>query len=166
MASLIILAPLFTLFGCSTTQPGLKNPLSVTDDGAEIKCWQDYLSSKEAEGFSGGVLIARGDDVLLHKEYGAVTKDGKVTAFWIASISKPITATAILKLVEDGLLDLNTPLPKYLPEVPSAYTNVSVHHLLTHRSGLPTIYSADGVVERMAATKAILRQKSERKLLS
>ena len=31
MASLIILAPLFTLFGCSTTQPGLKNPLSVPD---------------------------------------------------------------------------------------------------------------------------------------
>ncbi|HEY7546310.1 MAG TPA: serine hydrolase domain-containing protein, partial [Blastocatellia bacterium] len=137
--------------------------LSIRADSAEIKCWQDYLSSKEAEGFSGAVLVAKGDNVLLSKEYGAAAKDGRVTAFWIASISKSIAATAVLKLVEDGSLDLNAPLSKYLQEVPDAFANITVHHLLTHRSGLPHAYSADGIVDREAAIKAILQQKLERK---
>ncbi len=162
VANPLILAILFTLLGFST-QADLKDSLPMTADGTEIKCWQDYLSSKEADGFSGAVIVAQGDNVLIRKEYGAATKDGKDTAFWIASISKPITATAVLKLAEDNLLDLNAPLSKYLPEAPTALANVTVHHLLTHRSGLPHAYSADGVIDRTAATKAILQQKLERK---
>jgi CubicO group peptidase (beta-lactamase class C family) len=132
-------------------------------DGPDIKCLQDYLSSREAEGFSGAVIVAQGDNIVIRKEYGVAARDGKDTAFWIASISKAITATAVLKLAEDGLLDLNAPLSKYLPEVPTALADVTVHHLLTHRSGLPHAYSADGVVDRAAAARAIFQQKPERK---
>ena len=163
IAGLLMLALLLTSIGFSTTRPDLKVSLSMMADGTEIKCWQDYLSSKEPEGFSGAVLVAKGDNILLRKEYGAAAKDGRITAFWIASISKAVTATAVLKLVEDRLLDLNAPLSKYLPEAPGTFAKVTIHHLLTHRSGLPHAYSADGVVDRVAATKAILQQKLERK---
>jgi hypothetical protein len=59
-----------------------------------------FLSSKEAEGFFGAVIVAQGDDVLIRKEYGAATRDGK-----------PITATAVLKLTEDtySTLTLHSP---------------------------------------------------------
>ncbi len=137
-------------------------PAAAADD-AEIECWQAYLSRQEVDGFSGAVLVAQGDEVLLRREYGAAAKDGRTTAFWIASISKAITATAVLKLVEDGRLDLNAPLSKYLPDDPALLAGVSIHHLLAHRSGLPHEYKADGVVDRSAATKALLQHKVERK---
>src|SRR5262249_30624337 len=54
-----------------------------------------------------------------------------------ASITKPITATAVMILVEDGLLGLNHPVSCYLPEFKGEGKNaVMVHHLLTHTSGL------------------------------
>ncbi len=140
---------------------GIEPPAAVDD--SLLQCWQAYLSRQEVEGFSGAVLVAQGDHVLLQREYGAAAKDGRTTAFWIASISKAITATAVMKLVEDGRLDLNAPLSKYLPDPPPPLANVTVHHLLAHRSGLPHAYSADGIADRAAAAKAILRQEVERK---
>ena len=137
-------------------------PLKVSED-RRIACWREYLSRQEADGFSGAVLIAAGDKVLLNKEYGSAAKDGKSTAFWVASISKTITATAILKLADDGLLDLHAPLSRYLPGVPTELAGITIHHLLSHRSGLPHAYAADGIVDRDAATKAILEQKLRRK---
>ena len=135
----------------------------IMTEGRPIACWRDYLLRQEAEGYSGAVLIAQGDKILLSKEYGLADKDSKTTAFWIASISKTITATAVLKLVEDGLLDLHAPLSKYLPGAPTELANVTAHQLLAHRSGLPHAYAADGIVDRAAATKAILLLKLRRK---
>jgi CubicO group peptidase (beta-lactamase class C family) len=56
--------------------------------------------------------------------------------FNMASLSKPVTATAIMLLVEDGLLSLSRPLISYIPELRGAGSEtVFVHHLLTHTSG-------------------------------
>ena len=56
--------------------------------------------------------------------------------FPISSITKPMTATAVLMLVEDGQLGLNRPLVEYLPEICGKGTEaLCVHHLLTHTSG-------------------------------
>jgi len=56
--------------------------------------------------------------------------------FWCASLAKPITATAIMILVEDGLLSLNRPLKEYFPNLRGQYSErILVHHLLTHTSG-------------------------------
>jgi CubicO group peptidase (beta-lactamase class C family) len=163
LSILLALPLLFTLLGFSTRGYDPEVSLPATADGTEIECWQAYLSSKEVDGFSGAVIVAQGDKVLMRREYGVAAKDGKDTAFWIASISKTITATAVLKLAEDGLLDLYAPLSKLLPDIPTTLTNVTVHHLLTHRSGLPHAYSADGIIDRTAATKAIFQQKLKRK---
>jgi CubicO group peptidase (beta-lactamase class C family) len=60
-------------------------------------------------------------------------KDG---VFPVSSVSKPITATLLMMLVEDGLVAVGRPVREYLPEIEGEYKNeLLVHHLLTHTSG-------------------------------
>jgi len=76
------------------------------------------------------------------------------TLFEIGSIGKSFTAIALLQLVEAGKLDLQAPITRYLPwfQVRSAYEPITVHHLLTHTSGLifGTDFSPDGRYEAWA----------------
>ncbi|MBN1318990.1 MAG: beta-lactamase family protein, partial [Anaerolineales bacterium] len=60
------------------------------------------------------------------------------TVFEIGSISKSATAIAILQLCEEGKLDLHAPVERYLPwfQVPSAYSPITLHHLLSHTAGI------------------------------
>jgi len=62
--------------------------------------------------------------------------------FWIASMSKPITATSVLMLMEEGKLALDDPIAKYVPELAGLKTadgktpRITLRHLLTHTSGM------------------------------
>lgn len=58
------------------------------------------------------------------------------TQFRTASITKPFTALAILKLVEDGRLTVDDKISSYLTPLPSSYSDITVEHLLTHTSGI------------------------------
>jgi CubicO group peptidase (beta-lactamase class C family) len=89
------------------------------------------------------VLVARRGVVVLHEAFGRLSPDAdspplpRNAVFPLASISKVITATAAMLLVEDGLLGLNRPVREYLPEFTGeGKDGVMVHHLLTHTSGL------------------------------
>jgi CubicO group peptidase (beta-lactamase class C family) len=89
------------------------------------------------------VLVARKGVVVLAEAYGRLTPDPDSpplsldAIFPINSLTKPITATAVMILVEDGLLGLNRPVQEYIPEfVGAGKEAVMVHHLLTHTSGL------------------------------
>jgi CubicO group peptidase (beta-lactamase class C family) len=89
------------------------------------------------------VLAARRGIVVLHEAYGRMGPEEDApplqrdAIFPLASITKVITATAAMILVEDGLLGLNRPVQWYLPEfVGEGKEAVMVHHLLTHTSGL------------------------------
>lgn len=93
--------------------------------------------------FSGCILIARGGNVLLNKGYGMANYELSVpntpqTKFHIASISKTFTAAAIMILQERGLLSVNDPLSKFIPDYPNG-DKITVHHLLTHTSGIPNV---------------------------
>jgi CubicO group peptidase (beta-lactamase class C family)/glyoxylase-like metal-dependent hydrolase (beta-lactamase superfamily II) len=65
--------------------------------------------------------------------------------FWIASMSKPVLATLLLMLQDDGLLSVDDPVEKYLPEFKGLKTadgkpaRVTIRHLLTHTSGMGEI---------------------------
>jgi CubicO group peptidase (beta-lactamase class C family) len=79
----------------------------------------------------------------LHEAFGRLTPDDNAppikrdTIYPISSLTKPITATAAMLLVEDGLLGLQRPVAEYLPEFGGEGKQaVMVHHLLTHTSGL------------------------------
>src|SRR2546430_9423872 len=89
------------------------------------------------------VLVARRGNIVLHEAFGRLTPDPDAPAlprdaiFPLASLTKPITATAAMVLVDDGLLGLNRPVAEYIPEfVGEGKSAVMVHHLLTHTSGL------------------------------
>jgi CubicO group peptidase (beta-lactamase class C family) len=59
--------------------------------------------------------------------------------FFLASVTKPIFATAFMQLVEDGLLKLDDPIVRYIPDFANApgKADVTATHLLTHTSGVP-----------------------------
>lgn len=65
-------------------------------------------------------------------------------AFEIGSISKQFTAYAILILREQGKLDLDAPVGRYLTDIPDEWAKVTLHRLLTHTSGLPDLEDAFG----------------------
>ena len=95
-------------------------------------------------GFSGSVLVARGDKVLLSKGYGLAdadggTANGPTTRFRIGSITKQFTGAAILLLQQQGRLTVRDPVCRYLATCPDAWNPITLHHLLTHTSGLPNV---------------------------
>ncbi len=67
------------------------------------------------------------------------------TVFRIASVGKMVTGVTCLVLAREGLLDLEAPIGRYLPEYPAATaTRISVRHLLTHTSGIPNFLTQPG----------------------
>lgn len=63
----------------------------------------------------------------------------------LGSLSKPITGTIIMDLVEQGKLTLDTSVRQYLPELPETYQKVTLRHLLTHQSGVKGYTNAENV---------------------
>ena len=97
--------------------------------------------------FSGAILIAQNNEVIEKRAYGLASIEYGIqntteTKFNIASITKMITAVAILQLVEKNIVDLNTPIGQYLPDYPNQLVkdSVTIHQLLTHTSGLNNFY--------------------------
>ena len=86
----------------------------------------------------GEIIYQRSKGVADIKQNLMITKD---TAFNLASLSKPITATATMMLVEKKVLSLNDSILKWMPELSEAWGDITIHHLLTHQSGLPAIYT-------------------------
>jgi CubicO group peptidase (beta-lactamase class C family) len=94
--------------------------------------------------FSGSVLVAKGGKVILSKGYGMANYELEVpntpqTRFRLGSITKQFTSMAIAQLVERGLVKIEDPITKYLPDYPKETGDkVTVYHLLTHTSGIPS----------------------------
>ncbi len=110
-----------------------------------------YIDAKEV---AGAVTLVATPDRVIHLDASgnAVLDPAEVmptdAIFWIASMSKPILATLLLMLQDDGLLNVDDPVEKYLPEFKGLKTadgknaKVTIRHLLTHTSGMGEI-SAD-----------------------
>jgi len=101
---------------------------------------QYYVAQKQ---FMGAVLVARGGEVLLSKGYGSANLEWEIpdspsTKFRLGSVTKQFTAASILLLEERGKLKVDDPVKKYLPDAPAAWDKVTVFHLLTHTSGIPS----------------------------
>jgi len=102
----------------------------------------DYIRAYvEMDRFSGSVLIARKGEILLKKGYGLANYEHDIpntpqTKFRIASLTKQFTAMAVLQLQEKDLLSVNDPISKYITNYPNG-DKITIHHLLTHTSGIP-----------------------------
>lgn len=101
---------------------------------------QYYQNIWERGDLSGGIIVAKGDNILLEEYRGFAQENNqqainKNTPLHVASVSKTLTTMAVLKLVEAGLIKLNDQLNTFFPNFP--YPQVQVQHLLSQRSGLP-----------------------------
>jgi len=123
---------------------------------------QRYLVEATAQDrFSGVVLPARGSDVLLSSPHNQACRRFGVpnqpdTRFDIASVGKMFTAVAVGQLVDAGLLSFDQPLASYLPDYPPAVAErVTIHHLLTHTSGLGSIFAGGWEIASQARFRTI-----------
>jgi CubicO group peptidase (beta-lactamase class C family) len=102
---------------------------------------QEYMDAyAECGYFNGSVLVAYKGSILLSKGYGLAnmechTPNSPRTKFRIASLTKAFTSMAIMKLEEKGHLQVSDLLSKYIPDYPSG-DQITLHHLLTHSSGI------------------------------
>ncbi len=107
---------------------------------------QECIAKQEVAGVV--TLIAKRNKVLHLEATGFAEIANKApmqtnAIFWIASMTKPITATAVLMLQDEGRLSVDDPVVKYLPELGDLKTadgksaKLTLRHLLTHTSGMP-----------------------------
>jgi CubicO group peptidase (beta-lactamase class C family) len=129
---------LLCLTVCASAQSGRVDEKSVVS-GAD-----EYLNGLVKENrFSGSVLLARNGKIILSKGYGLANRETGTpntpqTKIRIGSITKQFTAAAILMLQEQGKLSASDSVCKYVANCPAAWQPVTIHHLLTHTSGIPS----------------------------
>lgn len=107
---------------------------TVTDSLANL-----IIGNEEVPGMN--VAVAKDGEILFLKSYGLAdvemnTKVDAGTVFGLASVTKQYTAAAIMRLIEQGKISLEDPITKFLPDYPVQGRNVTVHHLLSHTSGM------------------------------
>jgi CubicO group peptidase (beta-lactamase class C family) len=118
-----------------TVQP-LTGPDAVTSEKID-----NYLTAlTDAGRFSGTVFVARDDTVLLSKGYGMANYEFSVpntpqTVMPIASNTKQLTAAAIMKLEEQGRLNITDPVTQYIPDSMN-WKDIRIYQLLNHTAGI------------------------------
>ena len=152
---------------------------------------QDFVDRKQISGVVA--LIARHGKIAYCKSFGMMD-EGKAMShdaiFRIASMTKPVTSVAVMMLVEEGLLLLNDPVSKYLPEFKNAVVLVSdgpgedqfhlvpakreitIRHLLNHTSGISyafwgrkhlySLYTKAGISDGLVQTEGTIAEGVQR----
>jgi CubicO group peptidase (beta-lactamase class C family) len=106
--------------------------------------------------FNGTALVAENGKVIYKAGFGQANMEWNIpntpdTRFRLGSITKQFTATVILQLVEQGKIKLDAKLSDYLPDYrKDTGDKVTIHHLLTHTSGIPSYTSQPGFLENVS----------------
>ncbi len=124
---------------------------------AQLERASRLLADEAASGrvLAASLLVARQGKVVLHRGYGKLAPTGNAkptgpgTVFLLASITKPVTACALMRLVERGRVSLNDPAHLYLPEL--KHREIRVRDLLSHSSGLPDMLPENTELRRAHA---------------
>ena len=104
---------------------------------------EQIIQANVPKQFMGTVLVAQDGKVLLDKGYGFANLEWDIpntptTKFRLGSITKQFTAASILLLEERGKLKVEDPVKKYMPDAPAAWDKITIFHVLTHTSGIPS----------------------------
>lgn len=100
----------------------------------------------EADLFAGAILVAQNGVPLLRQGFGLADREWNIAhrpsgKFRVGSLTKQFTATLILQLMERGRLRLDDKVAQHFPDAPAAWADVTLLHLLTHTSGIPSYTS-------------------------
>jgi CubicO group peptidase (beta-lactamase class C family) len=120
----------------------------VPDEKKNTARVSDYLNQLEAVGFTGSVLVEINGQKVLSHGYGfrnaaKQQKNTPDTIFDIGSITKQFTAAGILKLEMQGKLSTNDTITRYFSGVPADKAGITIHQLLRHSAGLPSVVGGD-----------------------
>ncbi|HUH03676.1 MAG TPA: serine hydrolase domain-containing protein [Kofleriaceae bacterium] len=144
-----------SLAGCSgSSQPAATAPersgtarssLDRDQLGKKIEAYVGAIGDGWGAGyqFSGYIHVATDDGVLYSRGFGLANAETGArntadTSFRTGSVTKQFTAAAIMLLQQDGKLSVHDPIRRHLPDYPApAGDQITVHHLLTHTSGIP-----------------------------
>ncbi|MFK7809269.1 MAG: serine hydrolase [Saprospiraceae bacterium] len=131
--------------------------LPVTNAQTEAEQIDQLLSQyTKYEQFNGSALVAKNGKVIFKKGYGMANMEWDIpnetdTKHRIASITKQFTCMRIMQLVQEGKLDLKTPISTYLSDYPKETADkINLHHLMTHTSGIPNYTSFPGFFENIS----------------
>jgi CubicO group peptidase (beta-lactamase class C family) len=139
--TLLYLLVTFTLFNCEaqSQKTSTQNPAFQKID--------KFMTDLETSGFSGSVLVSTKEGVF-KKGVGLSDRENNVkfttqTISETGSVTKQFTGAAILKLEMQGKLSVQDKMSKYIKGVPTDKSEITLHHLLTHSSGLPPAIGDD-----------------------
>jgi D-alanyl-D-alanine carboxypeptidase len=120
---------------------------TLTDDQIAEVIRAKVKQAADSDQFSGVVLVAHGDRVLVHDVHGFADREQqrantKETPFATYSLGKMFTSVAIAQLVSSGKLSFDDTLAKVLPSYPNreAAKTVTIRQLLTHTAGVPDVF--------------------------
>ena len=132
-----------SLSGCGQRERAAAAPVAAPAPAVtQLGPW--LQGEAAADRFSGAVIVARGDQVLFRGAYGLADR-GEGTPltpehrFRLASVSKQFTAAAVLRLQDRGVLSVDDPVCRWVQPCPEAWRAVTLHHLLSHQSGIPDL---------------------------
>ena len=145
-----VLAAAFVLVlaACGERDPAAREPGSpapARPPARPLATLDAYLTAEAAaDRFSGAVLVGQGEQVLFRRAYGFADRAAKAPLtpehrFRIASLSKQFTAAAVLRLQDQGVLSVEDPVCRWVRPCPEAWRPVTLHHLLSHTSGVPDL---------------------------
>lgn len=128
-------------------QAPVLDPIEVGSVGDDTVFGQHMHYLVTAGVFSGSVLVARHGQILLRHGYGMANNTANITAttrFRLASLSKQFTATLVLRLHEQGRLNIDDLMCNYIEACPLAWGQITIRHLLSHTSGIPDYTELSG----------------------
>lgn len=132
---LSLLLIVFALMGTSVFSQLTESKTLTTE-------FDKLLSAEFKPGEPGAtILVSRNGEVLYKKALGMASLELNIpmqvdNVFWIASIGKQFTAIAILQLIEQGKLNLQDEITRFIPDYPTQGNKITIEHLLTHTSGI------------------------------
>lgn len=149
---------------CGSSSPATQDTVDRDSDGATLQPPQqvageivsgelgmalDEFITRDRPLFSGSILVARDGEILLSKGYNYANWELKApnssrTKYRISSITKPFTATMIMMLAQNGLLELDDPICDHLSNCPDSWGEITIHDLLSHTSGVPDYTRLEG----------------------
>ncbi|HVV54689.1 MAG TPA: serine hydrolase domain-containing protein [Mucilaginibacter sp.] len=144
-------APLFLFLACSNNNATPKTPaklykpfspselLAYNPKHADKRIDEFFHKLHQRSGFNGDILVAKNGKIIYEKALGwanYLKRDSLNinSQFQLASVTKTMTSTAILQLMERGKLKLNQDVRDFFPNFP--YSGITIKLLLTHRSGM------------------------------
>ncbi len=122
---------------------GLPVSCSRPPTGSAFRMEEYVRAAEKFWNFQGAVLVAKGGEVVFETGVGPARleeglENAPTTRFLVGSVTKVFTAAAVMQLAEKGLLGLDDPLRKYVPEYPAKPgPAITIRHLLSHTSGIP-----------------------------